>query len=76
MQGLYKTVLSGMYPKIPDSYSEDLARVIKLLLQVDPSKRPACEQILAHPLVKMHTTDDYGDSEDDIEKDLLSPLSH
>ena len=40
MQGLYKKVLSGIYPKIPSQYSSDLNAMLKALLQVDPKKRP------------------------------------
>jgi NIMA (never in mitosis gene a)-related kinase len=34
MNGLYKRVLKGVYPKIPNTYSQDLANMIKILLQV------------------------------------------
>jgi len=42
MQGLYKKVIKGNYPKIPSHYSQDLATVIKYLLQVSPNIRPNC----------------------------------
>lgn len=32
MNGLYKRVLKGVYPKIPTNYSNDLATMIKTLL--------------------------------------------
>ena len=40
MQGLYKCVLKGVYPKIPAQFSNDLSEMIKALLQVDPKNRP------------------------------------
>ncbi len=40
-----------MYPKIPSLYSDDLAGLIKLLLQVNPKKRPSCDDILKLPVV-------------------------
>ena len=43
MDGLYKAVLSGSYAKVPTHYSEDLAKIIRLLLQVAPHKRPSCD---------------------------------
>jgi NIMA (never in mitosis gene a)-related kinase len=44
MEGLYKKVLKGVYPRINVKvYSEDLAAVIKALLQVKPELRPNCE---------------------------------
>jgi NIMA (never in mitosis gene a)-related kinase len=33
MQSLYKKVLKGIYPRIPTSYSQDLAAIVKHLLQ-------------------------------------------
>eukprot|EP00347_Sterkiella_histriomuscorum_P002177 403369168 len=52
MNGLYKRVLKGVYPSIPSSYSSDLSTMIKTLLQVQPSTRPTCDQILALDIVK------------------------
>lgn len=54
MQGLYKKVLKGQYPKIPSIYSSDLGQMIKTLLQVSPQLRPSAEQILQSSLVKKH----------------------
>ena len=36
MQGLYKKVLKGIYPKIPNNFSSDLAHLVKTLVQVNP----------------------------------------
>jgi NIMA (never in mitosis gene a)-related kinase len=70
MDGLYRAVLSGSYPKIPDHYSFELSKVIRHLLQVNPAKRPSCDQILQSRLVQtyfdnyettnMNTLNDYG----------------
>ena len=46
MQGLYKKVIKGIYPKIPSTYSDDLASVIAALIHVKPNFRPSCDQIL------------------------------
>lgn len=51
MKGLYNSVLSGMYPKLPSYYSDGLSQIIKILLSVNPVKRPSCDQILQHELV-------------------------
>ena len=40
MQGLYKKVLRGHYPKISTQYSTDIQSIVKMLLQVNPKKRP------------------------------------
>lgn len=52
MQGLYKKVLRGIYPKIPTMYSQDLANLVKSLVQVSPQLRPNCDKILDMPSVK------------------------
>jgi len=46
MQGLYKKVLKGVYPKIPPQFSSDLASMVKSLLQVSPHLRPSCGMLL------------------------------
>ena len=52
MQGLYKKVIRGIYPKIPDIFSKELNVVIKALLQVSPQKRPDCQKILDMAIIK------------------------
>lgn len=46
MNGLFKRVIKGSYPKIGDAYSKQLASVIKSLLQVNPDNRPDASQLL------------------------------
>jgi len=50
MQGLYNRVLKGVYPKIPSNFSNDLAAMLKYLLQVDPAKRLTTKQIMHMPV--------------------------
>jgi NIMA (never in mitosis gene a)-related kinase len=45
MEGLYKKIMKGSYPKIPSKYSADLSAMIKSLLQTDPRMRPNCCKI-------------------------------
>lgn len=52
MQGLYERVIKGEYTPINPYYSKDLNYIIKRLLQIDPNKRPSCEQILSFPCVQ------------------------
>ncbi|CAG9329996.1 unnamed protein product [Blepharisma stoltei] len=54
MQGLYRKIIKGMYPNIPQIYSLDLANVIRVTLQVSPSLRPSCDKILEIPAVAKH----------------------
>ena len=52
MQGLYKKVLRGIYPKLSNHYSAELSSLVKSLIQVSPQLRPSCEKILDMPIVK------------------------
>lgn len=54
MQGLYDKVVKGEYSLIQGYFSKDLKFIIKQLLQIEPSKRPNCEQILRIPAVLRH----------------------
>ncbi len=54
MQGLCKKVMKGAYPSIPARYSKDLSTMIATLLNVSPSKRPSCSQILHMPACEEH----------------------
>ncbi len=46
MEGLYKKVIRGIYPRIPSEYSQDLSSMIRSLLQVNPEMRPSCCKML------------------------------
>jgi len=69
MKGLYQRVMKGVYPKIPAHYSSDLSAVLSSLLQVDPKKRPTCDQILHMPVfIQKHNElklQEQGQSADD-----------
>ena len=43
MQGLYKMVVKAKYPRIPDHFSQEMATVIKFMLQTAPANRPTCD---------------------------------
>ena len=47
MESLYKKVLKGVYPKISNTYSQDLGTVVKHLLQISPKLRPTCGNLNA-----------------------------
>ena len=48
MDGLYRKVIKGAYNKIGDNYSKQLAGVIKMMLQVNPSNRPSADSLLSN----------------------------
>lgn len=58
MNGLYKKVTRGVYPKIPSQYSSNLNKVIRNLLQVSAHLRPTCEDALKMKEVEFHLEDD------------------
>ena len=51
MQGLYKKVIKGEFPRIPKAFSQDLASLLDSLIVIDPTKRPSCHDILQLPQV-------------------------
>ena len=51
MQGLYRKVVKGEYPRIPRGYSNDLVAFLDTMLQVDPSRRLTSAQLLLHPIL-------------------------
>jgi NIMA (never in mitosis gene a)-related kinase len=44
-------VQAGMYPRIPATYSAELADVIKQLLLQDPRRRPSVDELLVKPTI-------------------------
>mmetsp|Transcript_57420 Transcript_57420/g.161083 ORF Transcript_57420/g.161083 Transcript_57420/m.161083 type:complete len:446 (+) Transcript_57420:91-1428(+) len=52
MEGLYRRVLRGQYPRIPNHFSQDMAEVIAQMLQVNPRHRPTAELLLQLPAVR------------------------
>jgi hypothetical protein len=62
MTALYKKILKGQYAKISNKYSNDINEIIKLLLKVNPSERPSCDQILKNKMV-MERIDFFKDRE-------------
>eukprot|EP00429_Kryptoperidinium_foliaceum_P018193 CAMPEP_0176044202 /NCGR_PEP_ID=MMETSP0120_2-20121206/21938_1 /TAXON_ID=160619 /ORGANISM="Kryptoperidinium foliaceum, Strain CCMP 1326" /LENGTH=626 /DNA_ID=CAMNT_0017377609 /DNA_START=65 /DNA_END=1945 /DNA_ORIENTATION=- len=49
MEGLYRKVVRGQYPRISAHYSQDLSDIISALLQVHPRNRPSVDQLLEMP---------------------------
>lgn len=46
MQGLCKSIIKGQYKRLPKQYSKDLNTMIKLMLKVDPARRPDCSELM------------------------------
>ena len=54
MDGLFRKVLKGIYPKIPSHYSDEVNRMLKRLIAVNPNHRPNCDQILQLDVVQKY----------------------
>ncbi|KAF4706888.1 hypothetical protein FOZ62_017304 [Perkinsus olseni] len=52
MEGLYRRVLRGVFPRIPPCFSPDLTQVISMLLIVNPHHRPTIPQLLHQPVMQ------------------------
>ena len=49
---LYLNIMKGKYEEIPKIYSNDLKDIIRLILCLDPVKRPSAEELLNHEIIK------------------------
>ena len=48
---VYNNISKCKYQPLPSVYSKELDLIIKKLLQIDPEKRPTCQEILEDPIV-------------------------
>jgi serine/threonine protein kinase len=46
MEGLYKKVVTGLYPNLSSRFSKELSQIIKAMIQVNPKRRPSAEKLL------------------------------
>ena len=51
MEGLFNKVIKGKYKNIPNRFSNDLSDIVRLLIQVDPDKRPSCDELLKNNII-------------------------
>ena len=65
MQGLYKKILKGQLPKIPEHFSSDLWTLLKQMIQVNPRKRPNCEQMIDHPIFRKRSAKYFPEFEEE-----------
>ena len=57
--------MKGVYPKIPNHYSSDLSAMLSTLLQVDPKKRPTCDELMEHPIFRKRSQKYFPEFEDE-----------
>jgi NIMA (never in mitosis gene a)-related kinase len=41
IQGLYRKICAGVFPKIPNHYSNELSDIINSMLKLNPALRPS-----------------------------------
>lgn len=59
LQELMSNIRSGLYPPIPEIYSENMKKIVSFMLSVKKEFRPTVEMILHHPLVIMNIKPDH-----------------
>lgn len=66
MQGLYNKVQKGIYERIPLKFSNDLANLIGKCLQVNPTARPTCDQLITEisDRMKIQKNEEVSDSKE------------
>lgn len=74
MKGLYNKVIKGNYSRIPKMYSDDLAKVIDMCLQVSPSKRLGAANLLRTKEIVLHLRDSGYEEEKGNSTNLLATI--
>ena len=74
MEGLFKKVITGIYPKLPITYSKELNIVIKAMLQVNPKKRPSAEKLLNSNIILNKVEELFSETLADTKSVLLSTI--
>ena len=67
-------VLKGVYPKIPKHFSEELSTIVRLMLSVNPKKRPSWSQLLDHDIIRDQIELLFPEEFNDTESILLSTI--
>ena len=49
---LMKKITDGSYDPLPKQYSIEIATLVQMLLNIDPEKRPSCQEILELGFIK------------------------
>jgi NIMA (never in mitosis gene a)-related kinase 1/4/5 len=59
MDQMYLKVTRGSYKKLSSGFSNDLAKVVWWMLQVNPKDRPSCKQLLSSACVLRNMPQDF-----------------
>ena len=74
---VYNNTSKCKYQPLPRIYSKELDLIVKKLLQIDPDKRPSCQQILEDPIIinklkslfNTNTYNSFNDVKNNLKKD-------
>ena len=65
MRELYNNIMKGIYPTIPSRYSEELKKIIKKIIVVNPELRPSANELLNCNIIKQKMKELNFDNEND-----------
>ena len=68
MNELYKNIKAGKYIPIPNVYSNDLKKIIALMLQTNPNNRISSEELFNLPIIKSKIYKNYSKYQELIEE--------
>ena len=60
IKNLSKNIQKGVYQPINNFYSDDLKKIVSMILVLNPEKRPSSSQLLKSDIVLRHIKKDYG----------------
>ena len=60
IKNLSKNIQKGVYQPINNFYSEDLKKIVSMMLVLKPEKRPSSSQLLQSDIVLKHIKKEYG----------------
>jgi len=55
MDHLFKRVCKGIFPRIPEHYSNDIWAIVQLMLRVEPEKRPDTNQLINSKMFQIYS---------------------
>ena len=69
MRELYNNIMKGIYPTIPSRYSEELRKIIKKIIVVNPELRPSANELLNCNIIKQKMKELNFENENDYNHD-------
>jgi len=76
MKAVYDKVMQGVYDPIPLFYSKLIAHIVKLTLQINPERRPTCDELLKIILEKYKDVRGFDNISVDYKKFILEDITN